>query len=130
MINLPTCLDINAECDNEPCEFSHDRKCTFHCRQWKHISPDTQNNPESLPEPEWILPQKRLDDLENKYRTAILKAKEMAQSSVTPGAYLGYLSQGELMACFLFDLNTLRESPKPLEDVLPQINSNRQGEQP
>jgi hypothetical protein len=34
---LPTCMDIDAECNNEPCLFSHDRKCTFHCRQWKHI---------------------------------------------------------------------------------------------
>jgi hypothetical protein len=35
-MNLPTCLDINAGCDNEPCEFCHDHKCTFHCSQWKY----------------------------------------------------------------------------------------------
>ena len=38
---LPTCSDINSECDNEPCMFEHDHKCTFYCRQWKHI--DTTN---------------------------------------------------------------------------------------
>jgi len=39
MNKLPTCLDIEAECNNEPCIFSHDHKCTFHCRQWRHIDP-------------------------------------------------------------------------------------------
>jgi len=41
MTKLPTCLDIEAECNNEPCIFSHDHKCTFHCRQWKHIDPSS-----------------------------------------------------------------------------------------
>jgi hypothetical protein len=57
--------------------------------------------------------------LETKYREAVLKAKEMMVSSQTHGAFMGYKSQGELMAVFLFDLNTLRECPKPLEEVLP-----------
>lgn len=34
---LPTCLDIESECNNEPCQFCYDHKCTFHCRQWKHV---------------------------------------------------------------------------------------------
>jgi hypothetical protein len=43
MNQLPTFLDINAECDNEPCLFSHDHKCTFHCRQWRHVNTGYQN---------------------------------------------------------------------------------------
>ena len=43
---LPTCLDINAECDNEPCLFCNDHKCTFHCRQWRHVNTGYQNQSE------------------------------------------------------------------------------------
>jgi len=46
MNQLPTCLDINAECDNEPCVFHHDHKCTFHCRQWRHVNTGYQNQSE------------------------------------------------------------------------------------
>jgi len=46
MNQLPTCLDINAECDNEPCMFHHDHKCTFHCRQWRHVNTGYQNQSE------------------------------------------------------------------------------------
>jgi len=46
MTQLPTCLDINAECDNEPCMFHHDHKCTFHCRQWRHVNTGYQNQSE------------------------------------------------------------------------------------
>ncbi len=63
--------------------------------------------------------EEKLTKLEDKYRNVVLKAKEMMACSQTPGAYLGYKSQGELAAVFLFDLNDLRENPKPLKDVLP-----------
>jgi parvulin-like peptidyl-prolyl isomerase len=63
--------------------------------------------------------EEKLDKLENKYREFVKKAKEMMESSQTPGAYLGYKAQGELVAVFLFEINELRQKPKPLEDVLP-----------
>lgn len=61
----------------------------------------------------------KIEILETKYREGVLKAKEMMEKSQTPGAYIGYKSQGELMAVFLFDLNDIREHPKELKDVLP-----------
>lgn len=61
----------------------------------------------------------KIEILETKYRDGVLKAKEMMETSQTPGAYMGYKSQGELMAIFLFDLNAIREHPKELKDVLP-----------
>jgi hypothetical protein len=63
--------------------------------------------------------EEKLDKLENKYRGFVVKAKEMMESSQTPGAYLGYKAQGELVAKFLFEINELRKHPKPLDEVLP-----------
>ena len=61
----------------------------------------------------------KIEILETKYRNAILKMKEMMESSQTPGAYMGYKAQGECIGVFLFDLNSLRDVPKELKDVLP-----------
>lgn len=63
--------------------------------------------------------EEKLDILENKYRGGVLKAREMMDSSQTPGAYLGYKAQGEVMGMFLFEINELREKPKSLDEVLP-----------
>jgi hypothetical protein len=63
--------------------------------------------------------EEKLDALEKKYRAGVLEAKKMMDSSQTPGAYLGYKAQGELMGMFLFEINELRERPKPMEDILP-----------
>lgn len=63
--------------------------------------------------------EEKLNALDDKYRRGVLKMKEMMGSSQTPGAYMGYKAQGELMGMFLFEINELRENPKPLDEVLP-----------